>query len=268
MDLSALSKPTDIHGQNEGLVIKLDKYWPHAFDNFKDPENPELLFLYAKEFAANIYCRFCDRTRLYFIRRPIELVPMMKYRSATRTKVVPFSDHEEALKEFAESHAEDERYFISVNQFLRPKCCDQDFSAIAAICTEEFKFSNLYRYFYHCNKIVVYLNLDPKSEAMIPLQLDRSFASVLKKSYLNAFWNFSKSFNLTDTLDLPQAIFSQEFKLELRDYQASSISWMKLIEAVEDCAQNTINHNVSDWSNELPHLKIKLGHTGYYAGSR
>jgi SNF2 family DNA or RNA helicase len=266
MNLRNLRKRVSKYDPNENFVIELDKYWPYGLKYSQDPENPDLLFIHSQEFNGGLYCRFCDGTCNETRNYPIELVPLMKYCSARKSKIVPLSDHEEAHKEFVESHDIKAQRFISVNQLLRPKCCDKDCLATATIAVRDIKFSNLYRYFYQKNTIIVYLKLDPESEAMIPFELGESFASTLKNSYLKAFWGFEKNFNLSDTLDIPKATVSREFKLKLREYQLRSINWMKSIEAVEGCEENTIKHSVSAWSKEPPNFKIKLGHTGYFIG--
>lgn len=266
MDLRNSTKRVKMYDPNENFVIELDKYWPYGLKDVKDPENPDLLFIHSQEFTKSLYCRFCDGTDNSTLTYPAELVPVMKYCSAIKTKTVPFTEHEEAYKEFVESHDIKAQRFITTNQLLKRKCCDKDCLATATITVRELKFSNLYRYFYQNNTIVVYLKLDPESEAMIPIELDESFASTLRNSYLKAFWSFPKNFNLSDTLDIAPAADSQGFKLKLREYQLRSINWMKSIESVENSEENTIKHNVSAWSKDPPHMKIKLGHTGYYIG--
>ena len=263
MNLKKRARMSDL---NKDFVVELDKYWPHGLKDNNDPENPDLLFIYAQNFSGKLYCGYCDGTDETNLKLPKELKPSMRYCSAKRSKEVPFEEHEEAFKEFVEGHDVKAQRFISATQILRPKCCDKSCTAFATVPERELKFSSLFRYFYQNNRIVVYLKLDPESEAMIPIELDENFAQTLRSSYLKAFWSFEKNFNLSDTLEIPETEMPSGFGLQLREYQLRSINWMKSIEAVEDLEENTILNNVSAWSKEPPHLKIKLGHTGYYIG--
>lgn len=253
---------------NDDFVVELDKYWPYGLKDVQDPENPDLVFVHCQEFVGKLYCRFCDGSDADRLSRPVELVPKMRYCSAKATKEVHLSEHEESYKEFVESHDVKAQRFISVNQLLRPKCCEKDCLAVATVLERDLKFTKLFRYFYQNHRIVVYLKLDPASEAMIPLELDEKFAQTLRASYLKAFWSFSKNFSLSDTLDIAEVTMPEGFGMQLREYQLRSINWMQSIEAVETLEHNTIVNNVSAWSKEPLHLKIKLGHTGFYVGFR
>lgn len=248
----------------ENFVVELDKYWPFGLESSNEPENPDLLFVHSQELASRIQCRFC--TGDGDVGKAVELEARMRYSSGKQTREVLFEAHETEYQDFSEGYDIKSQNLISCTQLLRPKCCSRDGVAVTVIPEKDIKFTRLFRYFYQNNRILVYLKLDPASAALIPFELDESFAVTMKASYMNAFWAYPKKIELMDTLDKDLAAVDEGFGMKLRDYQLRSVSWMRSIESVENLPENTIVNNVSAWSKEPAHLKIKLGFTGYYIG--
>ena len=258
---------SDLDVLNNDFVIELEKYWPYGI-NVNEPENSDLLYVHSHDLPSTISCKFCDKTEGGGAKKKyIELEAKMRYCSAKETKEVPYADHEVEYKEFLESYSEKDQNYISCLQILRPKCCDRDKTAFVTCGERDIVFTNVFRYFYHNSRIVVYLKLDPASSALIPSELGPKFAHTIKFSYLKAFGGTTKSLTIYDTSDITSELENPEgFGLALRDYQLRSIEWMKSLEDPKFTDSNTITHNVSAWTNNPPHIKIKLGHTPYYVG--
>ena len=82
----------------------------------------------------------------------------------------------------------------------------------------------------------------------------------LKNAYMNGFWNPDNREKILDTFDYSEAVIPKGFKINLRNYQLRSISWMKSVEAIKTNDSNSINNN-HILRDETTRIKIKLGHS-------
>ena len=245
--------------EDEPIVLQLSQYWPIGLGK-KCPNIPQdktLLHLFSSCAIESKGLPTCPLEN-----ELSEVVQMYEYSNTYKREYLNFDASPEEKAKFRREHYSGWSHRV----VLRHVCCPptQKCFGYGLECeSQHLKIFALDRY------ISYYLKMDDSTIPSILEEFDfESLYSRLVCRYLEGSFASaeSKKSRLTDTFDFPEAEIPDGFKLNLRDYQLRTISWMKSIEEVESNEANTIHNNVLS-SDRGSLIKFKLGDYPYYLGS-
>lgn len=255
LDTAAVRAEEDEH------AIHVSHYWPHGAGTGAPvgPQDKSLLYLYSCEVNEYPECKMChgcfnEMTRIY------------RYSHKNAEKCVALEDHPRELHNFIAEIDSSTSYQIDVRVALRSVGCPNKGACYKTLTVSK---SPVIKEFSFKNRISFYLKVDEASIPLIPTAIndpEQLHTGLVNRYTSGNFVGLEPRRNeLSDTFDFPAVEIPKGFKLDLRDYQKRSISWMNSIEAVESNDSNTIYYNFVPEVKEYP-IKFKLGDTPYYLG--
>jgi hypothetical protein len=260
--------------ESENFIFKIDKYWPFGLE-LDEPvaENKKLLYLYSikliEEFKT---CEHCNRMTRGYQELNLNINCTLQNNLSIEKGYEKFPA---AFAKFIKKIDSEERERAIFAYLFKPKCCSKSISTRLGDYKDGkyFTKSPLVKYFYSKSSVHVYLKVDPRSVPLIPRNIDPIIKQQLKKICYESFskpWTSTSSTQTvgvgkySDTFDFPEAEITEGFKLNLRNYQLRSISWMKEIESVKPSESNTITFDFLNPVHGECFIKAKLGETPYY----
>ena len=257
MKIEEISEEAD--NEDEPFVLQLSQYWPSGLglNSPNIPQDKTLLHLFSSYAYNSKALPTCPPGNEFS-----EVVQMYEYRYLDKREYLDFDTSPEEKAKFKREHYSGWPHKV----VLRHVCCpptQKCFSDGLECESQHLKIFALDGY------ISYYLKMEDSTIPSILEEFDSEplYRQLVVKYLRGSFASAeSKTSRLTDTFDFPEAEIPDGFKINLRDYQLRTISWMKSIEEVESNEANKIQNNIL-YSDKGSLIKFKLGDYPYYLGS-
>lgn len=238
----------------ESGIVDLKHYWPYGIKNTGKETNPNLLYLFSKNWPIELKCN-CVELDFTEIKREV-----IYERQKLVQRFPNEMDSDKCLEEFREALNSKENINIQ-NNFICGKCNSQYSDNVLA---EYLEYTPITIFLQGRRKFSLYLDLEAAKRIPMPSKvvsdLSSCFGKLLRLGKLaTAGIDFEEDFTMTSDSNTSK-FKSAPFGLEKANNE--TIDWMKEFESRKKTKRNKImKRSFSDFT-------IKLGNSGFYVNLR